>query len=141
MAPWSPWWGPVQTKAEKARLRPTKKSLLFVSRWLSLQLADFGLAARVAPPGGLGPGAGLSSGPPPHCEGVTEAAPLDRSALESIFSAPELDRDVYGSGVDVYSAALTLAAAWAALPALEVCIRNDVVARQARACSSQLDLG
>ena len=78
-----------------------------------LKLADFGLAARVTPAGALAPCAPLGDGAPPS--GVCEAAPLDSSALGSVFSAPELGTARYGSAVDVYSAALTLAAAWAAL--------------------------
>jgi serine/threonine protein kinase len=69
----------------------------------SLRLADFGLAVRLAEPSDILKGSESR-----------DAAPLDASALESLYSAPELGGE-YGLAADIFSLGMTLLAVWTTL--------------------------
>ena len=69
---------------------------------VDLKLGDFGLSVDCPP------GHALSGH---ETEG---AAPLDASALTSLYSAPELGSAAYGPPADVYSLGMTLFVVWAA---------------------------
>ena len=75
---------------------------------LSLKLGDFGLAVRV-------PATGSST----SLSGMEEEgfAPLDESAIGSLYSAPELGAEsgYDGTKVDIYSAGMTIFASWHAV--------------------------
>eukprot|EP01047_Picozoa_sp_COSAG01_P037856 COSAG01_NODE_3036_length_6689_cov_943.531715_1_plen_523_part_00 len=81
---------------------------VFVTVERQLKLGDFGMAVRhpVQPDASA---EGLRGWETPGAE------PLGASAVHSLYSAPELGSDSYGLRVDVFSAGMTLVAAWLAM--------------------------
>ena len=70
----------------------------------NVKIGDFGLSVRCAV------GETLSG------EATAGAAPLDPSAIGSLYSAPELGSDSYGHSADVFSLGVTTFVIWAADP-------------------------
>ena len=70
----------------------------------NVKIGDFGLSVRCAV------GDALSG------EATAGAAPLDASAIGSLYSAPELGSDSYGHSADVFSLGVTPFVIWAADP-------------------------
>ena len=92
-----------------------------------LKLGDFGLSIQCPQGGSL---SGLTS--------TDGAAPLDESALTSLYSAPELGSEAYGPPVDVYSLGATLYVIWAAAWRTLDGITDDVEALRGGTLATEL---
>ena len=95
---------------------------VFVTASNDAKIGDFGLSVRM-PPSGV-----LSGWETPG------AAPLDASAIGSLYSAPELGSEAYGYGADSFSLGMILLLVWTCAASVDDAVsemealRNDGVA-------------